>query len=80
MDAARQRAIRRRRLLVRDEELVGPEVILRFSADRNLQYVENGLVETLARREILHDELDVVDQSPAMQFLGFHERLSFGCG
>src|SRR5690348_11553677 len=53
-----------------DEELVRPEVIVRFAADRNLQHLEHRLVKTLARGDVLHDELDVIDESAAMQFHG----------
>src|SRR5690606_18491672 len=55
-----------------DEELVGPEEILAFAADGYAEHPENRLVEPEAGRQVVHHELEWVDQAAAMEFVGFH--------
>ena len=52
----------------RDEKLIAPEMAGRIALDRDAQDLEHGLVEAPARVEVRHDQLDVIDQSSAMQF------------
>lgn len=63
-----------RRFAVRagNEEFVRPEVGVGAAADRHADNRQHGLIKTPAGREIAHDELEVIDQPAAMQFLCFH--------
>jgi hypothetical protein len=60
----------------RRNEKVKLEVV-GFTADGNAQHVEHRPVEALARREILDHELEMIDETAAMQFLGVHGVLLF---
>ncbi len=59
------------RLLIRaiDPQLIGREVTIAFEdggfAPQSLQHCT---IETLARIEITHAQVNVIDQSPAMEF------------
>jgi hypothetical protein len=55
-----------------DEEFVGPEVVVTGAGHRHLQHLEHGFVKGPAGGEVLHDQLDVVDQPASVQFLCFH--------
>ena len=72
MHAAGVFAQRRVALARRNEQLVGPDVILSLAADRDAQHVEHRPVEALAGRDVLDNELHVIDEPSAMQFMGFH--------
>ena len=48
-------------LLVGNEQLVRPEMDVGFAAQWNLQDAEHGFVEALARGDVLHHQLDVID-------------------
>ena len=58
-----------------DEQFVRPEMLLGRSGDGDAERVQHGFVEAPARGQIRHDQLDMVDQAPAFQSLGFHKRL-----
>jgi hypothetical protein len=47
-------------------------VVLAPASQRDAEHAERGQVEALARREILHYELQVVDQPAAIKLVGFH--------
>jgi hypothetical protein len=53
-------------------QFIGSEEIFLFSAHGYLQDLEYGGVEALAGCEVIHHELNVIDQATAMQFLYFH--------
>ncbi len=72
VNTARQLAQRGFALRRRDVEFVRPDMVVAFTAERNLQQVEDRAIELLARLDIPDDELDVIDQAAAMQFLRFH--------
>jgi hypothetical protein len=59
----------------RDEQLVGPEIVLAAAGHGDLQYPEDRAVEGSGGCEILHDQLDVVDQAAAVEFVGRHAAL-----
>ena len=48
-----------------------------FAAQGNIQHGEHGLVEALAGVDVLDHQLDVIDETAAMEFLRFHALLSF---
>jgi hypothetical protein len=56
------------------EQFVGPEVILGRAPERYSQHGENRFVERAARPNVAYDELDVIDQAAAVQFLSWHSR------
>ena len=64
--AAGQLAERRVTLPGRDEQFIRPDVVVGFAAQRNLQHLEDRLVEAFAGLDILDHELDVIDESTAM--------------
>jgi hypothetical protein len=72
MVAAGQLAGRRLAVDARDEEFVDPEVVVGDAADRNFQGVEHRLVEPATCPHAAHDELDMIDEATAMEFLRFH--------
>jgi hypothetical protein len=74
MMPARQLAGRRLAVSGGDEQFVGPEITVALAAQRHAQNLEHRLVEAAGGGQILHHQLDVVDQTAAMQRLGFHAR------
>jgi hypothetical protein len=59
--------LRRRAVRGRYAELVKVEEAFELPADRDAERLADGLVEPPARREVLHHELDMIDQTSAMQ-------------
>ncbi len=72
MHAAGELAQCRLAFLRRNVELVVPEMIGAFAAQRNTEHLEARRVETPARFDVLHDELHVIDEAAAIQTLRFH--------
>src|SRR5690606_16379649 len=56
----------------RDHELVGPEEARTLAPDGDLEGSEDGRVEGPARIQVLHDDLQVVDEAAAVQRVHFH--------
>ena len=76
MVSPRQVAGRRRAVGGGDEQLIHPEVALGLAAQRNAQRSQHGVVEAPGRRKVGDHQLDVINQTAAMQGLGFHGALS----
>ena len=55
-----------------NKQFIGPEIILANATHGHLQHFEDGLVEPVARLQVVHDQLQVVDQATTMQFIDFH--------
>ncbi len=49
-----------------DEELVGPEIPWSLAAERNPDRIEDGAVKASTALEITRDELEMIDQTPAV--------------
>ena len=55
-----------------DEQLVGPEIVLGRAANGNIEYLKDRFIEATAGCEVADHQMDVVDETTAMKFLGFH--------
>src|SRR5690606_21760046 len=62
------------RLLAGNEELVCPKPVLALAAERDPQSAENGTIKALARFDVPHDQLHVIQHSPAVKLRRLHER------
>jgi hypothetical protein len=56
----------------RNEELIGPDMIQRLSRNWDAERCENGRVKATAGFKVSNDQLNVVNQTTAMEFLRFH--------
>ncbi len=68
MVAASEDARRFRPVGLRYKQLVTPEMAGRVAFDGNVQNAKHGLVEAPAGVEVGDDQLNMIDQSAAMQF------------
>src|SRR5690606_24483398 len=66
VNAPGELARRSLRLLAGNEELVCPKPVLALAAERDPQSTENGTIKTLARFDVPHDQLHVIQHSPAV--------------
>ena len=72
VDPTGELALRLLAALAGDEQLVKPEILRRFPAQRNAERVQRRRVETLAGRQVLHYQPDVIDQTAAVQPVAFY--------
>jgi hypothetical protein len=70
--ASRQFACGGRRLTRGDEQLVRPKKTGALATWRDLEHAEDCLVETFRLLQIGDDELEVIEQTPSMKFVGLH--------
>lgn len=70
--AASEFTLRRLAVNAGHEQFVGPEESVARAAHGHVQHAQHGGIEALAGRQVSDHQLDMVEQSSAMQFPGFH--------
>lgn len=74
MSAARERSRRGWAREVGDEEFVRPEEAGSLTSQRDTERFEDRSVKALAALEVGNNQLQVIDEPPAMKFVRFHRR------
>jgi len=72
MRASGRLAARGPRVCAGHEELIGPEIVGAFAAEGNAEHAKERRVESLGRREVANDDLNVVDESASVELGRFH--------